>query len=149
MPLTIEPAHDYDAPEILALIETYFSYVNMYFEALIRRMSYPWFYYEKSMEGDVLTGFAEWEIIDKRKKTVRLNGMAVKPAYRGKGHAKALLESGEAWARKKGMVMLTLLVAEPNVTAQDLYERNGFVKVGTNPQKINGEVAQIWEKKLA
>lgn len=148
MPVQIEPAAEVDAPEILALIQEYFSYVNMDFDALLRRMRYPWIYIEKSVENGVLTGFSDWEIIDKKNRVVRLNGIATKPAYRGKGHAVALLESGETWAKKKGMKTLTLFVSETNAPAKQLYEQSGYTKMGLHLKKINGNVSEVWEKDL-
>ncbi len=148
MVFKIEPASEYDASEIAALIQTYFSYTNIDFDAQLRRMKYPWLYFERSMENGVFTGFAEWEILSKKKGLVRLNGMAIKPNHRRKGHASVLIKGGEKWAKQKGMKKIMLLVAESNEAAKKLYEKNGYTKAGINPKKIEGKVSEIWEKNL-
>ncbi len=148
MPAKTYPASEYDAPEILPLIQTYFPYTEMTFDTLLERMHHPHFIFHKSMEKEQFTGYAEWQIVDQKKKILRLNGMAVKPAHQKKGHATELLRAGEKWARKKKMNGQTLLVAASNATAKKLYQKNGFVFARMHLKKIDGEKTEVWEKKL-
>jgi len=70
--------------------------------------------------------------------------LAVSPAYRGKGYAQALLEA--LFARTAGLEALFLEVAESNLTAQRVYERNGFSVVGRRNGFYGGEDALLMKK---
>ncbi len=144
----IEPVSEYDATEILSLIEEYFPYVTMDFDKLVRRIHSPRFIFHKSMEKEQFTGYAEWEILDEKKKLIRLNGIVIIPRFREKKHASALLEKGEATAKQKGMKTITLLVMESNSPAQKLYKKHDYSYARPHTHKINGEKTQVWEKKL-
>src|SRR5688500_8460341 len=88
----------------------------------------------------LLGAFAGSELIgaigcdrDRRKKVVHLAqvvGTMVSPAWRGRGVARALLESCIARARAAGVETLTLSVTAGNATAERLYEQAGFVPYG-------------------
>jgi ribosomal protein S18 acetylase RimI-like enzyme len=58
-------------------------------------------------------------------------GMAVAPASRGRGVGTALLAATIGTARSEGAPALSLSVSERNLVARRLYERAGFVIVGT------------------
>lgn len=146
--MIVEPVNEYDAAEILLLIEEHFPYMEMEFEQLVKRINHPSFLFQKTMENDNLAGYAEWQIVDAQNKIVQLNGIVVKPWYQGKGHGNALLNEGEKWAKKKEMKLLTLIVAEANQNAQQLYREHGFAFSHMHPKRINGEKAQVWEKKI-
>lgn len=141
-------ASEYDIPDILPLILEYFPYTKMEFDRIEQRIKRKDFYFLKSEDKGVFTGFAEYQISDPKKKTVRLNGIVVKPSYRGKGTAQALMEKGEEWARQKKMKTIFLLVQAANTRAKKVYEENGFVFKKIHPRKIDGKKAEVWEKPI-
>jgi len=57
-------------------------------------------------------------------------GMMVRPAWRGRGIAQALLLECIAGARAAGIEALTLSVTAGNGSAERLYDRMGFVRYG-------------------
>jgi ribosomal protein S18 acetylase RimI-like enzyme len=67
-------------------------------------------------------------------------GVYVRPAYRGTGVARALIEDIIAHARQH-VLQLELSVVTSNETARTLYERLGFSTYGTVPRalKVNGQ----------
>lgn len=144
----IRAAQEEDVPEILALIQEYFSYTQMDEKELSRRINSPTFFYHTAREKNAFAGYAEWEIIDEEKKIIRLNGIAVLSEFQGRGWAHALIQAGEKTAREKGMKKMMLLVAEKNHSAKELYARNEWVFARKHLRKINGENTEVWEKKL-
>ena len=144
----IERVTEYDAPEILELILKYFPYLENDLPLLLKRILDSHFFLQKCMVNERLAGFSEWQIIDSEKKIVRLNGIVVKPMHQRKGYATALLEKGEEWARKKKANKIILLVAETNMGAKKMYQKEGYSFSRWNLKKINGEKAEIWEKKI-
>jgi ribosomal protein S18 acetylase RimI-like enzyme len=146
--MTIQPVSEYDAPEILELIQKYFPYLEINFDLFVKRIHHPQFFLQKSMERDRLAGFSEWQIIDLKNKIVRLNGIAVKPPFQRRGYATALLKKGEEWVETQKMKKIILLVAETNIAAKKMYQKNGYSFSRINLKKINGEIAEIWEKRL-
>lgn len=73
-----------------------------------------------------------------------LLNLAVLPAFRGKGVAQALLEA--LYLRMEGLPELFLEVAESNLPAQRLYEKNGFSTVGRRKGFYGGEDALLMKK---
>jgi RimJ/RimL family protein N-acetyltransferase len=63
-------------------------------------------------------------------------GMMVRPSWRGRGVAAALLETCIARARAAGVETLTLSVTAGNVPAERLYERAGFQRYGLLPDAV-------------
>ena len=61
--------------------------------------------------------------------------LGVDPRWRGKGIAKALIETVEDWARNKKMKVIQLAVAQENVSALKLYESLGYRTVMRKMQK--------------
>jgi GNAT superfamily N-acetyltransferase len=55
-----------------------------------------------------------------------ISAMAVRPAYRGKGIGRRLLEAARQRARALGLEQLSLLCFAANTDARRLYEREGF-----------------------
>lgn len=55
-----------------------------------------------------------------------LNDLYVRPEFRGRGVATALLQHASAYAREAGAVRLTLSTERANAAAQALYERLGW-----------------------
>jgi ribosomal protein S18 acetylase RimI-like enzyme len=62
--------------------------------------------------------------------TVNLFQMWVDPAWRGRGVARALLDTAVAWARERGAHTVGLGVNSANRAAVTLYERAGFRVLG-------------------
>lgn len=59
-----------------------------------------------------------------------ITNVAVHPDCRRRGIARRLLATLEAWARERGMSMMTLEVRESNLPARTFYESAGFVVMG-------------------
>ncbi|MGI9599205.1 MAG: GNAT family N-acetyltransferase [Acidimicrobiales bacterium] len=59
-----------------------------------------------------------------------LIGMWVRPADRGLGSGKRLVEAAVAWAQGRGAAEILLWVVNDNLAAIKLYERSGFVASG-------------------
>ena len=57
---------------------------------------------------------------------LQINGIAVDPAYRRRGIARALLDAAIEESRSRGARRLTLRVFAPNAAARALYEAAGF-----------------------
>lgn len=57
-------------------------------------------------------------------------GMWVDPERRGRGTARALLESVETWAAQNGVPTIELWVVDHNTGARTAYERLGFTETG-------------------
>jgi ribosomal-protein-alanine N-acetyltransferase len=60
-----------------------------------------------------------------------LLNLTVAPAWQRQGHGRALLDRLAAWAHARGDLALLLEVRQSNTGARQLYERHGFVQVGT------------------
>jgi ribosomal-protein-alanine N-acetyltransferase len=75
--------------------------------------------------------------------------IAVDPARRGKGFAKALMQYAIIVAMDKGAEVLALEVRSSNAAAITLYERLGFVRVGLRSRYYDGvDDAVLMEKNL-
>ena len=62
-----------------------------------------------------------------------IGNVAVRPAFRRRGLADALLQALQALGREKELSFLTLEVRAGNTPAIALYEKNGYVRVGRRP----------------
>jgi ribosomal protein S18 acetylase RimI-like enzyme len=144
MSFEIQKVSEYDTAEILPLIQKYFPYVEMNFDLLTKRIHHPKFHYSKSVESGIITGYAEWELLENH--TARLNGIVVKPNYRKKGHAQALLEEGENFCKEKKIKKIILLVAKENTSAKKLYEKNNYCFSNMHLKKVDGKETEVWEK---
>jgi ribosomal-protein-alanine acetyltransferase len=79
--------------------------------------------------GKEITGYAL--ILFRRTTSVaRLYSVAVSPAARGKGIAKALIAASEEEARKRGEIFMRLEVRADNKAARALYEGLGYRQFG-------------------
>lgn len=72
-------------------------------------------------------------------------GVWIAPQYGGKGLAELTLKQAVAICRVNGIETLMLKVHPENVIAKRLYERNGFVAVGSDENNGN----MIYHKNLA
>ena len=81
-------------------------------------------------EGELLTG-SVWvqTVLDEG----YIGNVAVRPAFRRRGLADALLQALHALGREKELAFLTLEVRAGNAPAIALYEKNGYVRVGRRP----------------
>ncbi len=62
-----------------------------------------------------------------------ISGMALFPAYRGKGIGTRLLALAAEQARARNLTQLSLIVFEQNTGAKHLYERCGFREITREP----------------
>ena len=60
-----------------------------------------------------------------------LLNLTVAPAWQRQGHGRALLDRLAGWAHARGDLALWLEVRQSNSGARALYERHGFVQVGS------------------
>ncbi|MBQ9662152.1 MAG: ribosomal protein S18-alanine N-acetyltransferase [Oscillospiraceae bacterium] len=81
-------------------------------------------------DGEVLTG-SVWvqTVLDEG----YIGNVAVRPAYRRRGIADALLEALDRLAGERGLSFLTLEVRSSNRPAVSLYEKHGYARVGLRP----------------
>ena len=81
-------------------------------------------------EGELLTG-SVWvqTVLDEG----YIGNVAVRPAFRRRGIADALLHALEILGRERELSFLTLEVRAGNAPAIALYEKNGYVRVGRRP----------------
>jgi len=70
-----------------------------------------------------------WLVVDE----AQIQNLAVDPAARGRGVAKALLTAALAEARRRGAAWASLEVRPSNLAARRLYAGLGFVEVGRRP----------------
>ncbi len=68
--------------------------------------------------------------------TAYIEGIYVKPEYRGQGVAKRLVNHALSWAQKQGCKELASDAELTNVVSQKFHERLGFKKVNTNVHYI-------------
>ena len=81
-------------------------------------------------EGGLLTG-SVWvqTVLDEG----YIGKVAVRPAFRRRGLADALLNALHGLGRERGLSFLTLEVRAGNAPAIALYEKNGYTRVGRRP----------------
>jgi ribosomal protein S18 acetylase RimI-like enzyme len=79
----------------------------------------------------------EFSAKPKTRHSALLLAMYVKPAYRGRGVGKALLQAAEtSVAEREQIRVLTLTLTEGNESAMRLYRATGFVAWGVEPLAI-------------
>ncbi|MBQ4316771.1 MAG: GNAT family N-acetyltransferase [Clostridia bacterium] len=101
--------------------------------------------YVSAFEGDILCGIASMYAIAGEGQIMNL---AVRDSYRRRGIANGLMNELILYALNKNCDIITLEVAEDNLSAISLYEKCGFVSVGKRNGFYNGKNALIMEKKL-
>ena len=125
----IRPARGTDVAQMAALERAVFSADRISarsFRALLKKKSTRFFV--ASDEGRII-GYGL--ILFRRGTSVaRLYSIAVAPAARGRGVARALLEAGEAEARKRGELFMRLEVRADNRRAIKLYKSLGYRQFG-------------------
>ncbi len=78
----------------------------------------------------------------------QIMNIAVSQKYRRRGIASGLMNELILLAESKNCEIITLEVAEDNLSAIALYEKCGFAAVGRRNGFYNGKAALIMEKKL-
>ncbi len=138
----IVPAEDRDLELISALIRKEFSYTQSTPEKLRERLAKQKLFLFKQVEGKELIGFVEVEALNLAR--ARINGLAVREEFRGKGNARALLEFALGFIRERGFKEATLLVRKSNEAAKKLYEESGFRFMRPHSIKLGDEQAEEW-----
>ncbi|WAJ70458.1 GNAT family N-acetyltransferase [Catenovulum adriaticum] len=80
------------------------------------------------------------------KPLLNIHDLTVQPEHRGKGIAKALMQTAEQYAVKHHYCKLTLEVLDENQVAKKLYQSSGFKAYQLAE---NAGVAEFWEKPLS
>ena len=101
--------------------------------------------------GDAPAGFATLAVHAEGGRVIAsLDAIAVEPEHRGRGVGKTLLAGAERKAKAAGAAELTLVTAEANLAALDLFLRSGFeiyARLGRYYER--GQNAVRMRKKLA
>lgn len=90
-------------------------------------------------------GFVVWRVVADEAEIITVG---VHPEYRGTGIAIAMLTIAEVEIAKTNAKKIFLEVAEDNVPARKLYEKQGYTQVGKRPKYYDGIDAIIMEKSL-
>jgi [ribosomal protein S18]-alanine N-acetyltransferase len=67
-----------------------------------------------------------WTLIE----SAELGSLAVDPEFQGRGIGRKLLERTARACRQRGVIAVFLEVRSSNIRAIELYERNGFCRIG-------------------
>ena len=83
-------------------------------------------------DGEIIaSGYArimESKVYQQFERHAYLGFMYVKPAYRGKGINRLILDDLKKWVLKQGLTELRLQVYQENISAIKAYEKTGFEK---------------------
>ena len=79
--------------------------------------------------------------------------VAVSPVYRGRGVASKLIEAHIVRAGQAGLHEISLEVRTSNTAARALYEKSGFIRLGTRPNfydnpRENAEIYTLYLNKV-
>lgn len=146
--MKIESASASDAPALAQLVARYFPYTRATPENVSSRIESKRYKLFKAIEKNEVVGFLEVEYLDRLFGIMRLNGMAVKEHFRGKGFGHKLLAFAVEFAVSEKMTEMRLLVHPKNKIARALYENNGFVYLGPYEQLVDGEQVDELQLKL-
>lgn len=128
-----------DSKELLEIASKEFPYISEEQKKFEHKLENEQYLIFKAVVSKKIRGFIEIEIIeDSKNKTARVNGLAVKKEFEGKGIGQKLLETGIQKAKKREIKKIILLVLEQNKKAQQIYSKAGFEFFKTHPGKING-----------
>jgi [ribosomal protein S18]-alanine N-acetyltransferase len=123
LPMRVEDLEDVLEIEVLSF-PTPWSRNSFLYELLENERAV---YFVAKNELDKITGYVGmWVVFDEG----HITNLAVHPVYRCQGVAKALLNTLVNVAREKEVRHLTLEVRRSNLSAQDLYQKMGFVHMG-------------------
>ena len=90
-------------------------------------------------------GFVVWRLVADEAEIITIG---VHPDARRAGIAAAMLTLVENDIKKRGGKKIFLEVAENNRPAHELYEHNGYVRIGVRPKYYDGTDAILMEKIL-
>ena len=82
-------------------------------------------------------------------KVALLEDLVVRPDQRGRGLGTRLLRAAVDWARKEGLMRITLLTDSDNVRARRLYLRHGFAVSTMQPLRLNPVAREASSRALA
>ncbi|HET6613780.1 MAG TPA: ribosomal protein S18-alanine N-acetyltransferase [Kofleriaceae bacterium] len=105
-------------------------------QVFVDELSHPWAHLDVIRAGmdaggpPVVVAYASYWLV---KDEVHLLNLAVDPAHRRRGHARALLGHVIAFAEAHRCRFVTLEVRRSNTAARSLYAGCGFVAVGVRP----------------
>jgi ribosomal-protein-alanine N-acetyltransferase len=90
-------------------------------------------------------GFIVWRVVVDEAEIITIG---VHPDFRGTGIASAMLVLAESEIAKAGVQKIFLEVAEDNLPARKLYEKNGYKQIAKRPKYYDGIDAMLMEKIL-
>ncbi len=82
-------------------------------------------YFLGAFEDDLLVGVV---VLSSDARKGWINRLAVDPAYRRRGIAKALVADSEKMLRKKGYGIISCLIEKPNPASESLFKSCGYVE---------------------
>lgn len=141
--MEIVKAAEKDAKEILPIILKEFSYAGISGEKMRKKMHSKRFRVFKAVEKGKIVGFLELEKLNPV--AARINGISIKPEYRGNGFGKKLLEFAIGFLKKKGIKQAILLVKQSNKEAKKLYAEAGFRFMRVLENEIDNETIEELE----
>jgi ribosomal-protein-alanine N-acetyltransferase len=125
-PIAITRATHADVDAVLQLEATAFAdpWMRQAFEAALKER-HARFRVARSADGSLLGYLVAWFVLDEGE----IANVAVMPAARRRGIARALLDAIMSEAREAGIARLFLEVRESNAAARALYQSQGFTPV--------------------
>lgn len=104
------------------------------------------YYFVMTDDNDIIGYIGLWNILGEG----HITNIALHPRYRGKGLSKRLMNALFCFAQENTLCSITLEVRESNTTAQNLYLKYGFKKIGKRKRYYsdNKEDAIIMTAKL-
>ncbi len=130
-----------DEKELLEIASKEFPYISEEQKRFEHKLENGQYLIFKAVVSKKIIGFIEIEIIEDNEisenKTARVNGLAVKKEFEGKGIGQKLLEIGIQESIKIEIKKITLLVLEQNKKAQQIYSKAGFEFLETYPKQID------------
>ncbi len=134
-------AHAYS---ITVMTRHFFPYTGFTFDTIMKRLSDPDNQYFVALQGKRCVGFVDLQYSGE---SAKILGLGVLEEERGKGLGEKLLLHAVSEAAKKAC-RLHILVAEDNLAAHRLYEKNGFENKGVLDRKINGKTVLLMARDL-
>lgn len=104
------------------------------------------YYFVMTDDNDIIGYIGLWNILGEG----HITNIALHPRYRGKGLSKRLMNALFCFSEENTLSSITLEVRESNTTAQNLYLKYGFKKIGKRKRYYsdNKEDAIIMTAKL-
>ncbi len=102
-----------------------------------------------AMDGESACGIAGALLGDEDRSQAQLVSMWTAPTHRGRGLGRMLVEAVQAWAVKRGVEVLSLMVTSTNDGAMLFYERLGFERTEktlpypNDPSVVEYEMSQV------